>query len=85
MQVILAVTQGSVTGYTVTSNDNIDRNAPAQPATAGVQGGSGRKKSKRKNRSETNRSEKKAVAVAVAAVKEGGGMASTLMENQNLE
>ena len=42
--------QGSVTGYTVTSNNNINRNAPAKPATAGVQGGSGRRRRRRTRR-----------------------------------
>jgi len=41
--------QGSVTGYTVTGNNNINRYAPAKPATAGVQGG-GKKRRRRKSR-----------------------------------
>ena len=45
--------QGSVTGYTVTGNNNINRSAPAKPATAGVEQKGGkrkRRKSKRKKR-----------------------------------
>ena len=39
--------QGSVTGYTVTGNTNINRNAPAKPAISGVQGGSSRRRTRR--------------------------------------
>lgn len=42
--------QGSVTGYTVTSNNNINRDAPAKSATAGVQAGGRRKRRRRRTR-----------------------------------
>ena len=46
--------QGSVTGYTVTSNNNINRDAPAKPATACVQSG-GRRKRRRRRRTRKKR------------------------------
>ena len=36
--------QGSVMGYTVTRNKNINRSAPAKPPTAGIQQKGGKRK-----------------------------------------
>ena len=47
--------QGSVTGYTVTSNNNINRDAPAKPATACVQSGGRRKRRRRRRRTRKKR------------------------------